>query len=148
VFVATALVLGAVALATTAHAEVYRWVDKNGVVHFGDTPPADIQTTEVEIKNSAVTTGQDTADTEPTKQLVRRRVVLYSASWCTVCEQAKRWFRQNDIAFREYDIEKSDKGRRDYKKLNGRGVPIILVDGDRLNGFNPQSFMQLYQQES
>jgi len=65
---------------------------------------------------------------------------MYSAVWCVICKQARRYFKKNGIAFKEYDIEKSIKGRRDYKRLNGRGVPIIMVGGKRLNGFDPKSF--------
>lgn len=31
-------------------AEVYKWVDENGVVHFTDEPPKDRQSTEIELK--------------------------------------------------------------------------------------------------
>jgi len=141
-FVAVALTSGA-----GVRAEVYRWVDQQGVVHFGDTPPLNVEAREVEVQENSDSAGQPAGDSHQSKPSVSRTVVLYSASWCTICDQAKVWLRQNDIAFREYDVEKSEKGRRDYKKLNGRGVPVFLVGGNRLNGFNPQSFMRLYRQQ-
>ena len=42
------------------------------------------------------------------------------------------------IAYKEYDVDKSSKGKRDYKKLNGKGVPIILVGDQRMDGFSAQ----------
>ena len=69
---------------------------------------------------------------------------MYSTSWCGYCKKAARYFRQRGIPFRDYDIEKSEKAARDYKKLNGRGVPIILVGKRRMNGFDARTFEQLY----
>ncbi|PUD99939.1 MAG: hypothetical protein C3L25_04075 [Candidatus Sedimenticola endophacoides] len=72
------------------------------------------------------------------------RVVLYGAAWCGVCERAKRYFRARRIPFTEYDVEKSAKGRRDYRRLGGRGVPIILVGKRRMDGFSEEHFATLY----
>lgn len=44
----------------------------------------------------------------------------------------------------EYDVEKSSKGKRDFKRLGGTGVPIILVGQKRLNGFSWETFEKLY----
>ena len=71
---------------------------------------------------------------------------MYSTTWCGYCKQARNYFQQNNIAFAEYDVEKSDKGKRDYKKMNGRGVPIILVGDKRMNGFSPGAFEKIYRQ--
>jgi len=39
------LLLAAVAFAGAAHAQQYRWVDKNGKVQYGDVPPAGVKAT-------------------------------------------------------------------------------------------------------
>jgi len=69
---------------------------------------------------------------------------MYSASWCTVCKKAKKYFRERGISYTEYDIEKSAKGRREYDKLGARGVPVILVGNKRLNGFTEEAFNKIY----
>ena len=73
-------------------------------------------------------------------------VVMFSASWCGVCTQARRWFRNKGIEVQERDIEK-DKGARkellemakkagaDGSKLSG--VPVIFVNGQMFPGFDP-----------
>ena len=63
-------------------------------------------------------------------------VVLYATDWCGYCKKARQFFNDNNIKFQEFDIEKSDEGRRRYEALNGNGVPLILVNGNRVNGFN------------
>lgn len=40
----------AIAFSTVATAEIYRWVDDNGVVQFSDKPPPDQQSETVEIR--------------------------------------------------------------------------------------------------
>ena len=73
------------------------------------------------------------------------KVIMYSAVWCRVCKRAAEYFRLHDVPYREYDIEHSTKGIRDYKRLNGRSVPIILVGDQRLDGFSESGFRSLWQ---
>ena len=120
-------------------------------MQFSDTPPAmgavkafAIQDDPAAEANSTTNVNSDNQQ-QPTD---KHRVVMYSATWCSVCKKAKKWFAEQGIRYREYDIENNAKGRRDYKKLKGRGVPIILLDGSRLNGFSSKSFMKLYQRDS
>ncbi len=48
-----ALILAAsLAMTTAAHAEVYKWVDEDGNVHFTDTPPPKQKTEEVKIDSA------------------------------------------------------------------------------------------------
>ena len=54
---------------TLAEDEVYRWVDNNGVVHFGDRPPEDGVAESVSIPQSAVVSAETTAnDAEKTAE--------------------------------------------------------------------------------
>lgn len=124
-----------------AQSEIYRWTDENGKVHFSDQPSVEHTTEPVEVRvNTYESVSIDTSVLNSGK-----KVVMYSASWCGVCKKAKRYFKQNKIKFTEYDIEKSAKGRSDYRKLNAGGVPVILVGQERMNGFNIEEFEELYQ---
>jgi hypothetical protein len=38
------------ALAPAAIADVYKWVDSNGSVHYGDTPPANARSRSVDLR--------------------------------------------------------------------------------------------------
>ncbi len=69
---------------------------------------------------------------------------MYSASWCSACKRAKAYFEEQGIPYTEYDVEKSSKGKRDFKKLGGKGVPVILVGSKRINGFSRQAFERAY----
>lgn len=123
-----------------ANAEVYKWVDEQGQVHYTDQPVG------ITGNASAVDLPINTYAAPQTFDSVFNTsgVVMYSASWCTVCKKAKKYFRERGISFTEYDIEKSAKGRREYDKLGARGVPVILVGNKQLNGFTEEAFNKIY----
>lgn len=63
-------------------------------------------------------------------------VVLYATSWCGYCAKARKYFKDNDIAFVEYDVEQSSEGKAQYDQMNGKGVPLIVVKGEIIRGYN------------
>ena len=73
---------------------------------------------------------------------------MYSTSWYGYCKKARKQFKQNNIPYREQDIEKSKKATLDYQRLNGRGVPVILIGKRRMNGFSATTFDKIYYHKS
>ena len=65
-------------------------------------------------------------------------VVMYATDWCGYCKQARDYFRANNIAFVEYDIEKNSKAKRNYDVLKGSGTPLIYQGYTRVVGFHPR----------
>jgi glutaredoxin len=127
-------------------AEIYKWVDDKGDVHFTDRPPKNKKTEKVTViintyTNVSVSDNIFAASKNTSRQ---KKLIMYSTTWCGVCKRAKKYFQKNSIAFTEYDVEKSSKGKRDYKKMNGKGVPIFLIGKKRLNGFDTTKFNQIY----
>ena len=136
-------------LSTTSSAQIYQWRDKQGQLHFGDKPPAKVKAKQVEVKINSyenVEVIYDPALFAKSKKKDKGggRVVMYSTAWCGVCKIAKKYFTANKIPYTEYDVDKSAKGNRDYKKMNGTGVPILLVGKTRMNGFNQARFEKIY----
>ena len=143
--VTSRLVLMLLLLVTThAGAEIHKWVDAQGKTHFSDNPPVRQHTEAVELKINTYTAVEIT----PLEQRLGKpdKVVMYSATWCGICTRAKQYFKANNIPYVAYDIEKSRAGKLGFKQLKGRGVPIILVGGKRMNGFSVAKFEQLYKQ--
>ena len=68
-----------------------------------------------------------------------KRVVMYTTSTCGACKLAKQYFAQKGIGFEELDIERSQPAMAEFRRLGGRGVPLILVGDKRLEGFSPQA---------
>ena len=123
-------------------AAIYKWVDEDGRVHLADKPPRNVASETVDLKFNTYTSPQ--LYKSDLGVGASNRVIMYSAVWCGVCKKARAYFKQKDIVFKEYDIEKSAKGKRDFKRLGGRGVPVILVGSQRLNGFSVKSFEKIY----
>ncbi len=65
-----------------------------------------------------------------------QQVILYATSWCGYCQKARAFLDRNHIAYKEYDIEKSSEGRRQFAALRGSGVPLILVGNEEIRGWN------------
>jgi mycoredoxin len=72
-----------------------------------------------------------------TSTLHQDKVVLYATAWCGYCAKTRAFFKENNIDYIEYDIEKSTEGRAQYQSLNGRGVPLVIVKGKLIRGYNP-----------
>src|SRR3989337_575775 len=70
------------------------------------------------------------------------RVVMYGASWCPYCRQAKEYFARNNIPYVEIDVDKSSLARRDYDILKGRGYPLIYVGYRRISGYSEEAISQ------
>jgi glutaredoxin len=136
-------------LVTTAGGQVYKWTDENGKIHFGDRPPVEAATEQVEIKENTVA-GPATAEQSnsekksETKKARNKRVTIYVTKRCGYCKQAIAYFRKKGIRYSKYDVETSAKGKRDYKKLGRGGVPIIKIGDKTMRGFSKASFDAFY----
>ncbi len=129
----------------SVHAEIYKWVDEHGKAHFTDKPPTGKKTEEIELKINTYSA----VEIKPLLERLGRtdKVVIYTTTWCRICKKAKKYFRENNIAYITYDVEKSRIGKRDYKALRGRAVPIIIVGNKRMNGFTASRFDKFYKEQ-
>lgn len=64
-------------------------------------------------------------------------VVLYATEWCGYCRKARDFFKENNIAYTEYDIEKSSEAKNNYDQLKGKGIPLVVINGKIIDGYNP-----------
>ena len=130
--------------------ELYKWVDSKGTIHYGDKPPKKAELKQITGKISSFKTVNveafkyDPGLTSASSKSKGKSVVMYSTSWCGYCKKARQHFKRNNITYQEHDIEKSKKAAQDYKKLKGRGVPVILIGKQRMNGFRAETFDKIY----
>jgi glutaredoxin len=140
------LVVIALLVATPVAAQVYKWTDPSGKVHYGDRPPDDAKKQELRIQSyDGPVEVRDWSSVLGTKPgaAAAGQVTMYSTSWCGHCKNARNYFAANRVAYREIDVEKSAEAARDFKALGGRGVPLILVGGKAMRGFDAESFEAL-----
>lgn len=137
----------------TAQAEIYKWTDENGKVHYSDTV-ADNQSAEtINVDNVNTFTNVNIYTTpgwqgfyKPPKKNGRNSVVMFSRAGCGYCDQAKQYFEQQNIPYVERRIDLDKEAYNDFEALNGNGVPLILFGEQRMEGFSVESFTSFYQQ--
>lgn len=128
-------------------AEIHKWRDTDGKIHFGDKPPATVKSEQITVKPNVYASPSIEGLSEIFSRDAKshdEKIVMYGTTWCGYCKKARNYFSANGIRYKEYDIENSEKGKRDYKKLGAKGIPVILVGKKRLNGFSEDSFKRIY----
>ncbi len=79
-------------------------------------------------------------------------VVLYGASWCGACRQARSYFEQHGITYVDHDIEREPAARSEMVRkaraagVQTSGIPIIDFRGTILSGFSPATLDRLIAQ--
>jgi len=118
--------------------QIYKWVDESGRVHIGDHPPPSVEARQLKLRiNTYEGRMPDLSVVRGHKvNKGRQKVVIYTTKRCGYCRKAKAWFRQKGIAYSERDIEASSRARKEFEKMGGRGVPVILVGKQRINGYD------------
>ena len=71
------------------------------------------------------------------------RITLYSTSRCPNCRRLKQWLLQHKLRFQEFDIERNQRAFREFQRLGSRGVPVLLVDKQRIDGFDPKRLQKV-----
>ena len=73
-------------------------------------------------------------------------VIVYSASWCSACQDAKAWMTTANIPFEERDIDSSPEYMQQLKSLNRRmSIPTLDIDGKVMVGFYPRQLVWMLQ---
>jgi len=120
-------------LSAPAMAQIYKWVDADGQVHYGGRPAVSAQSEDVTAK---VKSTGNFVELETSGTSYGNTITMLSTTWCSVCKRAKAWLNAKGIAYTELDVEKDEEGKQRYHELQGKGVPIILVGKQRMNGFS------------
>jgi glutaredoxin len=71
-------------------------------------------------------------------------VAMYATAWCPYCAKARAYFKRTNTAYIEHDIEKSADAHAEFRRLGGRGVPLIVVGSEKLRGFSELAFESAY----
>jgi glutaredoxin len=136
-------IVAAVIAAMPALAELYSWIDANGVHHYSnDPPPAGEPVTELtvikegRIEYEAPPAAADTSGKKSSKAAVQKNVVIYTDPRSQSCADALEFFNQNNVPVTQYDISASEENRKRFKSVNGEGVPLIFIGDERINGWS------------
>jgi glutaredoxin len=153
-------------------AEIYKWVDENGITHYSDSPTEDTPET-IETENNEIQSTDPTpANTPPPPQETQNgsldsdffdildetqdqeeevaadtpTVEIYETSWCGYCKKAKDFFRSRGIDFVTYDIDQDQQARSRMQSLTRRmAVPYVVINGQGIQGYSVAAYEQALQ---
>jgi glutaredoxin len=121
-----------------AFSQLYKWTDDQGRTHYSDKSPDRGSAKKLELKINSISGPAIVSKMAKNAAAVDKRPVrMLSTTWCGYCKRARAYLSGKGIAFEDLDVEKSGAGRQEYTALRGRGVPIILVGDQRMDGYDP-----------
>jgi glutaredoxin len=130
---------------THALAQAYRWVDKEGRVHYTDAPPPP-EAKEIQRKNLRSGSGVDTSNLPYATQFAAANfpVTLYTSPDCgPPCDNARASLVKRAVPFKEISVE-SQKDFDEMKKLSGgTRFPLLVVGREMQSGFRDDLFSGL-----
>jgi mycoredoxin len=66
------------------------------------------------------------------------QVLVYSATWCRDCREAKRFLEKHQIAYTEIDIESIPGAAEEVVRHVGkRAIPQFVLDGKWVQPYRP-----------
>jgi len=76
-------------------------------------------------------------------------IVVYTTPTCGFCQQVKAYLHQRGVPFTEHDVSRDPQAAAEMVRLSGqRGVPVVLIDGQVIVGFNRSLIDQLLAQRA
>ena len=125
------------ALTTYAQADsLYRWLDKDGKVHYGDRPAEDAIGAEQKKFAAPAAAGDDELSYTVRKAKQDFPVTLYVAPNCgDVCVQARSLLNKRGIPFAEKNLVSKEEVDAFKAKTGVNSVPVLAVGKSILSGF-------------
>ena len=70
-------------------------------------------------------------------------VLVYSATWCRDCREAKRFLDKHQISYTEIDIESTPGAAEELiRHVGKRAIPQFVIDGKWIQPYRPgQGFL-------
>jgi len=60
-----------------------------------------------------------------------KKVTVYSTPTCPYCLQAKAYFKENNVEFKDIDVAADEKKAEEMIHKSGQmGVPVIIIEKD------------------
>lgn len=136
---ASILCMLSILFSVTAHAEMYRWVDNEGKVHYTDQAPAPKEAKKIEEKKFGGNLVQGGSLPYATQQAVKNfPVTLYTGDCGEACTLAKAYLSKRGIPHSERFPGKNLVDAELHKKISKNVVIPLLQIGSstQLTGFS------------
>jgi len=126
---------------TISAAEMYRWVDDKGKVHYTDTPPP-LTAKSIQKKELGNQAGESQMSYSLQQAVKKFPVILYNSECGEPCNDATELLVNRGIPFSKKKPEKNPKDAESLKIItNGElSVPVLVIGKDILKGFQRDSW--------
>ncbi|MGH8454974.1 MAG: glutaredoxin domain-containing protein [Nevskiales bacterium] len=148
------LAVAGISVCGYASAEIYKWTDKDGRVHYSDRPAGQGSSERVHIETVPAGGGDSPAvedavttlsgETKPALESQPLDVVMYATKTCGYCRKARAFLTQRGINWNEIDIESSEQAKNEFKSRGGKGVPLIFINGQPVRGFDEARWQSVF----
>ena len=65
------------------------------------------------------------------------KVIIYTTPTCGFCNVAKKFFRENNVSYREVNVALDRDGLKEMREKSGQmGIPVFDIDGRIIIGFD------------
>jgi len=146
------LVLSIILFSLPASAEIYKWVDSEGVVHYSGQASQNAKSEDV--TNRVQSSGNFVSEPPPdpsSKSTSNDKngttdsnsVIVFTNLGCSTCKQVKAFLNARGIAYQEYDVSKDAEGKKRYTELGGKSYPFIVVGEQHMNGFDEKGLEKI-----
>jgi glutaredoxin 3 len=73
-----------------------------------------------------------------------KTVTIYTTPTCHFCQMSKEFFKENNIAYSEFNVAADQAKRQEMIDKSGQmGVPVIFVNDDMVIGFDKKRLSEL-----
>ena len=71
-------------------------------------------------------------------------VTIYSTPTCHFCHAAKEFFKENNVAYEDFNVAEDLEKRKEMIQMTGQlGVPVIKIGDDIVIGFDEKKVREL-----
>ncbi len=71
------------------------------------------------------------------------KVLVYSSNTCPYCTLAKDYLKEKGVEFEEKNIQEDSAARKELMSMGHMGVPVLVIDGEEVVGFDQARIDQL-----
>ena len=72
-----------------------------------------------------------------------KKVIVYTSNTCGYCHAAKDYLDSLNVEYEERNVSTSMDARKELMQQGFMGVPVLLVDGEVIQGFDKAKIDQL-----
>jgi glutaredoxin len=134
------MLLACLSAQAPASAQVYKWTDAQGTVHYTDTPPPAQKASQLRPQSAGgagQNGGQGALPYELARAVKASPVTLYTTtqSGCPGCEQGRGLLRARGIPYTEKTVN-TDEDKEQLRRLAGKlELPLLVVGSRKVAGF-------------